>query len=157
MTSLHISIEGTTKLKNKIRRTRTLLEEEAEKIVKDLADMTVASAQALAPKDLGDGARGIHANVSGLSAEISVNDFYMVVMELGRRQGAKAPPAEALVGWASRHGFDRREVYVLARSIGRRGIVGRRYLERAARLTSKTMEARTKLVAIKLENSWSGN
>lgn len=51
----------------------------------------------------------------------------------GRRPGAKAPPAAALQGWASRHGFsnDRGALFLLARAIGRDGIKAKPWLKQA--------------------------
>jgi hypothetical protein len=50
-----------------------------------------------------------------------------------RSPGSRAPPASALMGWASRHGStegytDQQFAYVLARSIGEKGVESKPYI-----------------------------
>lgn len=59
---------------------------------------------------------------------------YDVVVENGRRAGAKMPPRGALLPWMARHGWDEADEYILLRSIARKGIKGRPYMEPAFRV-----------------------
>lgn len=98
--------------------------------------LTYAERQARlgAPKDTSALARSIVAQQRGLVGEVTSPLGYASVMELGRRPGAAPPPQAALAGWARRHGFTG-SLFVLARSIGRRGIKGRHYFEKAFQQT----------------------
>ena len=58
---------------------------------------------------------------------------YAGVIEYGRRPGARPPPTKAIARWAQRKfGIPYKEArgiaFMIARSIGRRGLVGRRIL-----------------------------
>ncbi|MDQ3095117.1 MAG: HK97 gp10 family phage protein [Actinomycetota bacterium] len=64
--------------------------------------------------------------------KVGTNVPYARPVEEGRRAGAPMPPPSALTGWARRHGMEGAE-FVLARSIGRRGIKARPFLTRALR------------------------
>lgn len=59
------------------------------------------------------------------------NPIYPLVMEYGRRAGAKPPPVEAIRPWVADKLGDGSLAFVVARSIGRKGIKGRRFLGRA--------------------------
>ena len=88
-----------------------------------------------APKDTVALARSIVSEASESSARVFSPLNYALPMEEGRRPGAPMPPPEALRGWARRHGFVG-SLFVLARSIARRGIKGRFFL-RAAKIKTE--------------------
>jgi hypothetical protein len=103
-------------------------------------------AVSLAPRDTSALARSIQARVTDLTVVISVpsnqpTSAYADVMEQGRRPGtldpatgrlqSGMPPVQAMAGWFRRHGIPQSEWYVVARSIGRRGITGRFFMRRA--------------------------
>lgn len=115
-------------------RVSTLLNQIVGRMVEDIGLYAERQARLAAPKDTSALARSIVSQRRGLMAEVTSSLAYAGVMELGRRPGAAPPPQQALAGWARRHGFTG-SLYVLARSIGRKGIVGRRYFERAANQT----------------------
>ena len=149
---IHTTIRGTNILKRKLALADRELNSIGEDTIRELAEYTQATAQALAPKDLGMGANGIYSEVSGLHAQVTVDELYMVVMNQGRAPGSAAPPVQALIGWGSRHGFDTPgDVFVLARSIGRRGIRARRYMEKAAHLARARMEVQLGEAKIRVE------
>lgn len=85
-------------------------------------------------RDTSATANGMQSEVQGLSGRVYSDMMSAVVMDQGRRAGAKMPPPNALAGWASRHGFatDPGTLFVLARSIGRRGRPGRFFMQKAA-------------------------
>lgn len=57
------------------------------------------------------------------------NQPYAEAVEKGRRAGAPPPPSNALLGWMGRKGIDPSLAFVIARSIGRKGIRPRPYLK----------------------------
>lgn len=66
----------------------------------------------------------------------ALKEDYPVVMEFGRRPGAKMPPPQALERWVHlQMGVPTEDApgvaYVVARSIGRKGIKGRFFMRRA--------------------------
>ena len=78
-----------------------------------------------APRDTGTGARGFRTipptgRGFGLEGEVVNPLIHMAVLDVGRTPGAAPPPPAALAGWARRHGFTG-SLFVLARSIGRKG------------------------------------
>lgn len=156
MPSVAISIEGVTQLRRKIRSIVNTIEKENH--VKELAEYTEKVAQQLAPKDTGRGARGIHAIVKGANAEVRSNDIHMYVMNYGRRAGAQQPSTDHVKGWAARHGFAQSRVFALARSIGRRGIRARRFMDKAATLARARMDAHIReTIKVKIERIWNGD
>lgn len=62
------------------------------------------------------------------------------VIERGRRAGAPPPPAEAIRTWVERKMGPEVSAFVVARSIGRKGIQARRMLETAVRLSRPAAE-----------------
>ncbi len=82
-----------------------------------------------APRDTGTGQRAfrkIAATGRGfdLTGQVINPLEYMAVLDVGRRPGARPPPPQSLAGWARRHGFTG-SLFVLARSIGRKGHLGK--------------------------------
>ena len=111
-----------------------------------------------APRDVGRLASSINHRIDGawptLEGRVGPSVRYGIVMEFGRRAGARMPPVDALIGWVRRHwmpagiqapggrfpgrarnqawrGRDaelRRRAFLLARAIQRRGIAPRPYM-----------------------------
>lgn len=75
---------------------------------------------------------------------------YAAVMEYGRRPG-KQPPIAAISAWANAHGIP---PFVLARSIGRKGIKGRFYMRRAAEAAGPFVQRQFDNAARKIEAAW---
>ena len=87
-------------------------------------------------RDTGALAGSIQAQVEELNAVVQVpmnqpTAAYALVMEEGRRPGARPPPPQALQGWMRRHGVPVEMAFVVAQNIGIRGIRGRHYMQRA--------------------------
>ena len=62
--------------------------------------------------------------------------LYAEVIERGRRPGAPMPPPDALRTWVERKMGPEVSAFVVARSIGRKGIEGRQMLRKAVTLTT---------------------
>lgn len=96
------------------------------------------SASDKAPKWRGNLASSMTSRVMSTSSVIigevysnASNPIYPLVMEYGRRAGAKPPPVDAIRPWVADKLGDPSLAFVVARSIGRKGIKGRRFLGRA--------------------------
>lgn len=88
-----------------------------------------ASLRKEGPRDTGTGQRGFRrerptGRAFALEGSVINNQIHMAVLDVGRTPGAKPPPPSALAGWARRHGFTG-SLFLLARSIGRKGHRGR--------------------------------
>jgi len=70
----------------------------------------------------------VTASANDVTGRVGTNLQYAPVVEFGRSAGATMPPPDALTGWLARHGMDASAAFVVARSIGRRGIRARPYL-----------------------------
>jgi hypothetical protein len=145
-----IETQGTKAVLAQIRKYMSA-EALAQGELKALAEYTRSVAYSLAPKDTGGGARRIQAAVVFNRAEVFTKDAHMVVMEMGRRPGAAAPPTEALAGWMARHGKPQSEAFVVARAIGRRGLRARRFMARAAEAAKTKLDVATRNIKVKLE------
>ena len=80
--------------------------------------------------------KSLPGSIVGRVGSTMRGEVYPIVMETGRRFGRKAPPSSALERWVRiRLGVPERRVkgvaFVIARKIGRRGIVGRFFLRKA--------------------------
>ena len=124
-------------------------ERAVERIVRDATLYGEALAKTYAPKDTGRGAGRIVSIIDGTRGEVRTNALYIAILEgdprfgpapygWARRPGARPPPPDALRGWLRRHG-DFTTPYVLARSIGRKGIKGRGFFLRSARDVQKRL------------------
>ena len=110
-----------------LRRPNLWLPDVAADIEAGRAEQLAAEVKRIAPKDTGKGVRAVKHRGNHVLAPLHVH-----VISEGRRPGAKQPPTKALRGWVRRRwGVSGREVgraaFVLARSIGRKGIRPRRF------------------------------
>jgi len=134
-----IQIQGSGQARERTGRFGERLDSRSRIIMEDAASYTQKIAQGLAPKDLGRGAASIHTEPADMAYAIKaiwvVSPLkYMYVQEYGRTAGRRGPPPNALRGWASRHGFrtDRGTLFVLSRSIGRKGYRGKYFMKEAS-------------------------
>ena len=90
------------------------------------------TARDLAPRDTGRLSGSITHSIGGggadLTGRIGPAVAYGIVIERGRRPGAKPPPVGALRPWALRRGIPEGALFVIARAIGRRGLKARPFL-----------------------------
>ncbi len=114
---------------------------------------TERTAREGAPRDIGDLQRSIMTEVKPLQRRIHSNLVYHPVMEAGRRPGSRPPPSAALADWARRKGFAG-SLFVLARSIGRRGTKGRFYMRKAAKAARAKLPDILGDVATEIEARW---
>lgn len=129
-----------------------------QQAVRDTAHDVERSAKQYAPLDTGTGIRGTirsEFDSDGLGARVGPRASWAAyIMEVGRRPGSRMPPVEALVPWVQRHGRVassslktrktrtrqiynsaaeiRGVAYLIARSIAKKGIKARRYMQQAA-------------------------
>jgi len=104
------------------------------KLLNTAALIAERTAREGAPSDTGALKRSLSVETRPLSARVFSVLPYAIVMEQGRRAGARMPPPSALAGWARRHplkGGGESSLFALARSIGRRGIKGRFFMKAA--------------------------
>lgn len=112
----------------------------ADRRARKRAEQLMAEAKRLAwaEADTGNFAEGYYVYRLGhANYEVRNSVEYTHYVEEGRAAG-KRPPSEALRGWAERRGMltgnenkDKGTLYVVARAIGRRGIMGKHILQRA--------------------------
>ena len=72
------------------------------------------------------------SDMHGMVAPSVATAEYASVMEWGRRPGSKMPPVTVIAEWLQRKGIEA-SAFVVARSIGRRGIKGHLMFTKAAR------------------------
>jgi hypothetical protein len=132
VTELVVEVDATRLARLAGRLGPALYERAVGDLVSDLTVLAEREARLAAPRDTGALARSIAGRATGLTGRVATSLVYAPVMEYGRTPGARMPPPAALAGWARRHGFSGRgATFVLARAIGRRGIRGRFYMQRA--------------------------
>lgn len=104
-------------------------------------------ARSLAPRDEARLQGSITSRITGsglsLRGEVGPSVGYGLYVELGRRPNKPPPPPQALAGWARRHGIapTRGNLFVLARSIGRKGIKPHPFIAPALANTKGRVEA----------------
>lgn len=151
----YITIQGSRQLRDKLGRFTYAVDAEAQSTLEDVANEAVKEARENAPKDLGAGAAGIHAEIHTLSVDVVSDKDYMMVQEFGRTMGARQPSTTQVAGWGSRHGFDSKQsLFLLARSIGRRGFYGKEFMTRAARNADIMVKQRLALASANLIAWW---
>ena len=94
------------------------------------AEETVKEARPLAPAWTGQGRRRITTKAIRNGYAIT-SPLYMHVQDVGRKPGARMPPSDALEEWGRSKLGKPGLGFVLARSIARKGIRPKRYLEKA--------------------------
>ncbi len=85
---------------------------------------------------LASSVKSMPGSIVGRVGSTMKGEVYPIVMETGRRAGAKMPPSSALERWVRiRLGVPPRRVksvaFLVARGIGRKGIKGRHFLRKA--------------------------
>lgn len=113
--------------------------------IKELEHAMTISAKAIAyeasfgaPRWRGNLADSMTSRVTSFGSQVVgevrssiTNSPYPLVMEYGRRAGAKPPPVAAIRPWVADKLGDASLAFVVARSIGRKGIKPRKFLWKA--------------------------
>lgn len=129
-----ISIDGYETTVKGLDRATIAVQDKLRKVVKNTSRDIERKEKELAPHDLGDLRGGIRTeyDTDGLGSTTGPEDTVVArTMNYGRKPNSRMPPPDALAGWAKRHGMEGQE-YVIARSIAKKGIRGRHFVEGAA-------------------------
>lgn len=131
--SLRVTLKGLPELRRAL--SPPLTEQAEELAVRRLTLVAEREAKRKAPHDTNALRRSIQGTVTRTGGRVRTTKRYARTMEKGRKRGRKPPPANRLRGWAKRHGIptDKGTLFVLARSIGRRGIRGRFFMRKGKR------------------------
>ena len=105
-----------------------------------VVDEVVEQVRGVAPVDTGRGRRELRRDGKFIRAQ-----SYMVALDQGVEPGRAFPPPDRMESWARRKGLNVKG-FVLSRSIYRRGIAARRYVERGIR---QTFDRRRRVMEIK--------
>lgn len=96
------------------------------------------------------------ATAAVIGPEKGPTNAYDYVMEFGRRAGSPMPPWKgpySIEPWARAHGMD---PFLLARSIGRKGIKPRRWLDRAGDRAEPKVRTNFSRAGQEIERNWAG-
>lgn len=143
--SIDVDIRGVNEAIGEIRHMTMRVEGAVREVVATAAvtghRMAVKAVQGKA-KDTGALSKSIQWQITndGFSAQIRTRSKYAEPTEFGRRPGARMPPASALVGWSRRKIGDGRLAFVVARSIGEKGLPERPFMRPGATIVAATMK-----------------
>lgn len=130
--SATITIQGLDKMQAGVAGAPATLAREVRAAHQESGGWVIATARTLVARDQNILANSIAQEITGsganLTSRIGPTVPYGIVVEKGRTPGKPAPPIAAIRPWALRHGFDERSLFVLARSIGRKGTKARPYM-----------------------------
>jgi hypothetical protein len=160
-TGLVVTLTGVEQLRAKL--TPALYSDAISRLISSLALTAERVARQDAPKDTSALARSIVSDVRPMSAVVYSPLVYAAPMEAGRRAGARMPPPAALEGWAQRHGFLSGKkpseikgiLFVLARSIGRKGIKAHNYFLAAKTAVEQQMPDLVADAITHIQQAWS--
>lgn len=160
MPQITIEIQGLKKL-NAVTKPELVLGP-TTRVIRDMALLAEKTAKANAPRDTAALQRSIAAQIQPLQARVGStrNLVYFEVAEVGQAPLGKAkqhfPPPSALAGWARRHGFGTSAgaLFVLARSIARRGFKGRFFMRKGRQAVERKLPGRLRKAANEIEKSW---
>jgi hypothetical protein len=122
------------------------------RVLVDASRTAQETAQANSPTFSGGLRRSFVTEIEPLSARVSTPLGYARIMEFGRRPGGKQPPPNALRAWATAHGIA--NTFVLARSIGKRGLKGRFFRRKARAAVRRQMPGLLDRMAREMEGDW---
>jgi len=152
---LVIKVEGMEALTRKLGNKQIILRP-IGKLISDLALLVQREARSGTPRDTGALGRSIMRDVQPMMARVFTGLQYAPVMEHGRHPGGRMPPPQALAGWARRHGFGTSAgmLFVLARSIARRGIKGRFFMKKATEAGRTALPRLVSQAVANMESEW---
>lgn len=120
-----------------------IFQEEGKRFMTLAVEKVLSGAQPKVPVDTGVARGSLQAGVESptpmiVQGTVGSANPYFIIIEEGRRPGARQPPSNALEGWVRRRLriVDPRQIraaaYLIARAIGRRGIPAKRPLGQSA-------------------------
>ena len=95
-------------------------------------------------------ARAIFTEIEPTLARVRIPLAYGATLNRGRKPGAKMPSTNELREWAAAHGWQGR-LFVLARSIQRRGIKGRFFMRKARAAVRRAMPEHVERMSAEIE------
>lgn len=132
---IHVTRKGRVVLGH-LEKPRGWWSKAQRKVLQSAGEIIAEDARKSAPRDTGRGARSIRPVVRGARMEIDMLP-HMVVMHKGRRPGSRMPPLDPIRGWLFRKQTRGQLVganaFLIARSIGRKGIKKHNFLRNAVR------------------------
>lgn len=135
-----VKIDGLEELQRGFRLAPVITERESKRAMNESVIDVVREVKPLVPVYRGTLRNSIASEVQGSGPKIRgivgstlKDEEYPAVMEFGRRPGAKMPPPDALIPWVTRVLKVKKSeapavAWIVARSIGKKGIKGRRFL-----------------------------
>lgn len=133
-----VEIQGLPETINALGRYDATADQELINAMRASTTAIQRSARAKAPVWLGNLSASMQSRVFMIGSVIigevysnASNPIYPLVMEYGRRAGAKPPPVDAIRPWVEDKIGDGSLAFVIARSIGRKGIKPHRFLKKA--------------------------
>lgn len=135
MAEMKLTIVGLEPFLARLASGDAVIERELRTAMHEATLMVERDAKASVPRDTGTLYRSIISEVDRgpvLRGRVGVlhgpATQYARVVEEGRRAGSRPPPSAAIARWLGRKGGDPAMAFVVARSIGRRGIKARPFL-----------------------------
>ena len=153
MAAITVQLVGLDQLKRKLKP--KLYEKAVANLMEDVAIIGERTAKQRAPRDTGALKRSIHSAAKPTSARVFSNLNYAVPVEYGRGRRKRMPPPNALSGWLRRHGIPASAAFVVARSIGRRGIKGRFFMKAAVDAINMKTPRLIKVASGAIAKKWS--
>ena len=147
--SVSIDFEGLEEVLSKLRNWPPGMRKAVARAIGRGLQMIANVAKTYAPVDMGQYRGSIGAKTafginevkhigSDVVGRVGTRSEYGPYIEWGRRPGRRMPPVSIIEEWAARHGMAGLG-FVIARSIGRRGLKGKRVLERAMQDQTKNV------------------
>lgn len=103
--------------------------------------------------DTGRGRNSLTYQVEKRRVRAGTNLEYLEVMARGRRPGRSMPPPGVLLGWMRRHGIPADREFLIRRKIGRKGITGDDFDEKAVAASIPKIESFVTLLARDIERA----
>lgn len=143
MPAIAIQIKGLAQLRKQIKKYPKIANKHYRRAMLKSVTTIEGKAKPLTPvfrgrlrQSIVSGVRGTGIELTGVVGSSLKNEVYPAVMEFGRKPNSKAPPAKALERWVWLTLKPPKKMvagiaFVIARAIGKRGIVGKFFLHKA--------------------------
>lgn len=133
-------------------------------VIAEVSAFAQAVAKKNAPADIGNLVNSIFTippTPPKFKGGIQTNVPYALVMEDGRRPG-RFPPVDAMIAWVTRKrkdfGIKKSEIpsvaFLVGRAISRRGITGRKFFDKALKITTAKLPDFSRKLGIKIKGVW---